>query len=142
MNSTRRSALAVLALSLTSCYHAVVDTGRPPGTTVIDKPWTNTFVFGLVPASEIDTAAECPRGIARVDTEQSFLNGLVGALTLYLYTPQHVRITCAAGAGGATGALPNDRVIDAGASRGARAAAVNEAAALADSLGGPVFVRF
>ena len=32
-----------------------------------------------------------------IETETSFVNGLVGALTLGIWTPQHVRVTCATG---------------------------------------------
>lgn len=141
MRKVRGAALAVLAPCLTACYHAVVDTGRAPASTVITKPWTNTFVFGLVPAAEIDTATECPTGVARVETRQSLLNGLAGVLTFGLYTPQEVRITCAAAA---TGVLPADRTLDVGpdASRGHKAAVVNEAIARATASGAAIYVQF
>src|SRR5438105_394735 len=85
-----------LLFSTAACYHAIVDTGRPAGTTVVNKPWVATWVFGLVPAQELNVAAECPNGIARVETQQSFVNGLVGVITLGIYTPQTATITCAA----------------------------------------------
>jgi hypothetical protein len=34
--------------------------------------------------------------LSKVETEHSFLNGLVGALTLGIYTPMHLTATCAA----------------------------------------------
>jgi hypothetical protein len=34
-------------------------------------------------------------GVAMVETEQSFVNGLAALVTIGIYTPQHVRITCA-----------------------------------------------
>lgn len=133
-------ALALLALWFAGCYRAVVDTGRAPTATVVEQPWKSTFVFGLIPASEIDTAAECPGGIARVETHQSFLNGLVFVLSAGLYTPQHVRITCAAPT---AGALPNERMLDVGGCAGAgRGAVFARAAALSDSLESAVLVRF
>ena len=82
-----------LLLCSTACYHAIVDTGRAPGTTVVSKPWVNTFLWGLVPAKDISVAAECPNGIARVETQQTFVNGLVGAITLGIYTPQSATIS-------------------------------------------------
>jgi hypothetical protein len=36
--------------------------------------------------------------LSKVETEHSFLNGLVGALTLGIYTPMHLTVTCASGA--------------------------------------------
>ena len=75
----RKLSSCVAALALfwsTACYHAIVETGRPAGTTVVSKPWVATWIFGLVPAQEISVAAECPNGIARVETQQTFVNGL------------------------------------------------------------------
>jgi hypothetical protein len=110
----------IALFSTAGCYHAVVDTGRPADTKVVDKPWVSTFVFGLVPAQVINVAAECPRGIAKVETQQTFVNGLVGVVTLGIYTPQSARITCAA----------------------ARRAAVNAAAEQAAATQSAVLVRF
>jgi hypothetical protein len=143
------AALAV-ALALTTsaaCYHAVVETGRPAGTTVVQKSWVNTFVFGLVPASDIDVSAQCPGGVARVETQQTFLNGLVGAITLGIYTPQSATITCAAGRTGALDARFDTRghttigVAD-GATAADRVSALRSAADESARTGQPVFVRF
>lgn len=95
----RHSASIALALGLTlsGCFHQVVQTGRTPGTTVVEKPWTATWLWGIVPASPIDVTNNCPGGIATVETKQTFMNGLVGALTLGIFTPRDVKVTCAAG---------------------------------------------
>jgi hypothetical protein len=90
-------AVAVASVALTGCYHISVSTGAPPAPTVIDKQWQNSFVIGLVPPPVIDTKAACPSGVSMVETERSFLNGLVGALTQNIYTPLHAKITCASG---------------------------------------------
>jgi hypothetical protein len=144
----RTSALAAVAAALltsSACYHAVVETGRPAGTTVVQKPWVSTFVFGLVPAQAIDVSAQCPGGIAKVETQQTFVNGLVGALTFGIYTPQSATITCAAGRSGAL-TLPEGRdariVAAASDTPEARAAAVNAAAEQSLRAHAPVFVKF
>ena len=95
----RYSASIALALGLTlsGCFHQVVQTGRTPGTTVVEKPWTATWLWGIVPASPIDVTTNCPGGIATVETKQTFMNGLVGALTLGIFTPRDVKVTCASG---------------------------------------------
>jgi hypothetical protein len=54
-------------------------------------------VIGIVPPSELSTKDTCPQGVAKVETERSFLNGLVGAITYNIYTPMHVKVTCANG---------------------------------------------
>jgi len=96
----RRSYLALTAavVLLGGCYRITVNTGAPPTPTTVDKPFVNYFVYGLVPPPEpINVGGQCTQGVAQVVTEQSFVNGLVGTLTWGIYTPQHVRVTCAGG---------------------------------------------
>jgi hypothetical protein len=94
----RRVALIAATLLLSSaCYHATIETGAVPTTTVIEKEWANSFIYGLVPPETISTAQQCRNGVARVETEQSFLNGLVAGLTFGIYTPMHIRVTCGTG---------------------------------------------
>lgn len=91
----RRTIPALIAALLCSgCYHVTVITGTPGGTQTIDKQWQNSFVIGLVPPAEIDAKDKCAQGVSQVDTERSFLNGLVGAITYNIYTPMHVKVTC------------------------------------------------
>jgi Bor protein len=95
---TRIHSLALTALIASAgCYHVTVVTGAPPAAQTIDKGWQNSFVLGLVPPTEISTKDACPRGVAKVETERSFLNGLVGAITYNIYTPLHATVTCASG---------------------------------------------
>lgn len=95
----RRSALtlALTTLLLTGCFHQVVNTGVAPaaGNATITKT-VSLYFFGLVGA-EVDTVADCPTGAAVIETQQTFVNGLLGVVTLGIYTPQTVTITCAAG---------------------------------------------
>ena len=87
----------LLALPLAAaCYHAQIETGLEPGTQKIEKPWAHGFVYGLVPPSTVESAAKCPTGVAKVETQQSFLNMLANALTWGLYTPMNITVTCAA----------------------------------------------
>jgi Bor protein len=90
-------ALVAGTLLCGACYHVTVITGAPATAQTIDKPWQHSFVYGLVPPAELSAKEGCAQGVAQVDTERSFLNGLVGALTWSLYTPMHVTITCASG---------------------------------------------
>ena len=85
---------SALVLSL-GCYHATIETGAAPAQTVIDKQWANSFVYGLVPPETIDSQAKCPNGVSKVETQHSFLNGLVAGLTFGIYTPISIKVTCA-----------------------------------------------
>jgi len=94
----KRISLMVLAAVLSGgCYHVTVVTGAPPSTTVIDKEWQYSFVAGLVPPPEIAANDKCTQGVAKVETERSFLNALVGAVTYNIFTPMHTKVTCAGG---------------------------------------------
>jgi hypothetical protein len=98
----------VRAPSNGACYHQVIETGRTPGTTIIDKPWQMSFVYGLVPPPAIDVGTQCPGGIARVETQHTFINGLVAFFSAGIVTPLRATVTCAAGTA-RTGALPAPR---------------------------------
>ena len=97
-------------------------------------------MFGLVAAEEINATADCPSGVAIIETEQSFLNGLVGLLTIGIYTPQTVTITCAGGGG-----APSDATgftIPADASPVEAEAAAQRAFELAMRSHDPVVLRY
>lgn len=85
-----------LFLPLSGCFHAVVETGRPVSTNVIQIDWANGYLWGLIPPDKVETAARCPSGVALVETQHSFLNMLAGALTFGIYAPMTITVTCAA----------------------------------------------
>jgi hypothetical protein len=133
---------SLLVLSTAGCFHQVVNTGRTPGTTVVDKPWVSTWLWGLVAAQPIDARQACPSGIALITTEQSFVNSLVGIVTLGIYTPQHVMITCASGG---TASLPRgakEFAIPANASADQRTSIIDRAVETAIETGAPSVLRF
>jgi hypothetical protein len=87
--------MAACLLLATGCYHATIETGLQPSPQTVEKKWASGFIFGLVPPSTIETKAKCANGVAKVETQLSFLNQLVSALTLGIYTPMDIRATCA-----------------------------------------------
>ena len=80
---------------LVGCYHATIDTGLAPGYETVEM-WKHSWIYGLVPPSVVEAQSECENGVAKVETQQSFLNGLVNVLTGGIYTPMTVIVTCAA----------------------------------------------
>jgi hypothetical protein len=104
MKVARAVTLAAVFLVASACYHQVVRTGKAPGTTVIEKSWTPTWIFGLVPATPIDVTQQCRSGVAIVETQQTVPNILVGIVTLGIYTPVSVKVTCASGSASLPGA--------------------------------------
>ncbi len=89
------SVLATGACLLAGCYHATITTGATPSSVTIDHKWASSWIYGLVPPATVETAQQCPAGVARVETRLSFLNQLVGLLTIGIYTPMDIRVTCA-----------------------------------------------
>ena len=101
MRARSLTVVATAALMCGGCYRVTVITGAPPvdslTTKPVDRPWQKSFVYGLVPPPDVDTKEQCPLGFAVVQTERSFLNGLVSAITYSIFTPMHTKVTCAAG---------------------------------------------
>lgn len=135
-------ALAGLLL-LSGCYHTQITTGLTPSSQVIDIPFAHSFIYGLVPPSEVKAASECPNGVAKVETQISFVNGLVAAITFSLYTPMHITVTCAAAE--RADVVPSDapKIEVASADWNADyAGTVGKAAEMAKNLNAPVYIVF
>jgi hypothetical protein len=96
LNVIRLTLLAATA----GCYHATVQTGLEPSPTTVENRWASSWIYGLVPPSPVETAQRCHNGVARVDTQLSGANQLVGILTLGIYTPMEIVVTCAVPASG------------------------------------------
>jgi len=132
----RRAAAILAAFALTGCYHAVIQTGRPESSDVISIKWANSFIFGLVPPPVVETASRCTNGVAKVETQHSFLNGLAAFVTFSLYTPMQIDVTCAA-----RGTASADPVIKLQPGRSAEQA-LTEAVRVSAEQGTPVYVQF
>lgn len=91
------AAALAAALLASACYRVTVVTGAPPAAPLVDRPWANSFVLGIVPPSPVDVSRECPGGVSRVVTQRRLANQGVALLTLGVYTPMTVTVTCAGG---------------------------------------------
>ena len=80
----------------TGCFHTIITTDLPPSTEVYHEGFKPAFIYGLVPA-QVDGSKYCTgRRWARVETQYSILNWVVGTVTFGIFTPMDVRVTCAA----------------------------------------------
>ena len=140
MSQFRGVLLAGVVLVSGGCYHATINTGATPSNQVIEQPWAASWIFGLVPPKTVEVASQCPNGVARVETQLSFLNGLVGALTLSIFTPMNITVTCAAGM--SDGADEADVVLHEGATTTQLQRALQQAALRSVEEGKPILVRF
>jgi hypothetical protein len=90
--------IPIVAFTLSGCYSAKVTTDKQPSGQVIEEPWATGFIAGLAtPGAQVDAAQQCSNGVAKVETQVSFLNQLATFVTLNLYSPMSVTVTCAAG---------------------------------------------
>lgn len=97
--STLLCALLACALSGAGCYKATFIRDAQAERGVEHDSWTSFFVFGLVGEQTLDVHEFCPNGrVAEVQTGANFGTGLVTALTLGIYAPRKVYVTCAADA--------------------------------------------
>jgi hypothetical protein len=133
--------LPLVLLFSTACYHATVDTGLPPSGQEINKPWASGWILGLVPPATINTMAECPHGVSRVETQQSFVNQLVGMLTLGIYTPMQINVRCAAAGSADAGGGPTFAAdIDRSAPMEEQQEVLTEAVRQSHEAGQPLYV--
>lgn len=140
MRFFRSAALLLLVVASTACWHATINTGRTPGSQVINEDWHTNWFFGLIPGDPVDASA-CKTGVARIETQHSFPNMLVSYFVGIVWSPMTVTVTCAAG--GSASLSPTDRVIGMhGMTREQRKAAFDEAVAIAESTRSAVFVQF
>lgn len=143
MRSINTILLLAGVLFLSSCYHAQITTGKQMSNQVIDKPWAHSFIFGLVPPNEVSVAEQCENGVAKVETQISFLNGLVSAITFNIYTPMQITVTCAAGSGmSELDGVGEDVTVSEVSSSQDVIKAVEEASKRAVALDKPVYIHF
>lgn len=101
----RWTAVLAGAAFVGGCYHATVDLASTPQASAVTQQgqaasgqtidiWAHSWVYGLVPPSTVDATARCPNGASKVETQMSFVNGLVGAITWGIYTPMTISVTC------------------------------------------------
>ncbi len=130
----------IAMLLFAGCYHATIETGAAPSSTVYKQPWASCWVYGLVPPKTVEAQAKCPGGVSRVETRHSFLNQLVGALTFGIYTPMEITVTCA-GSGTSDASEPAIDIVCKTGANDAIEKAFAEAATKSVELGRPVYVQ-
>ena len=142
MNRLQKVALVMAGCSLAACYHATIETGLAPSSTVVEKAWASSFINGLVPPSTVETQSKCTSGVSKVETKLSFLNLLVAGITFSIYTPMSIKVTCAEA--GHASLSPTAPVINVGANATAEQIhdAIGRAAELSLRTGEPVYIEY
>lgn len=99
--TARRFGIALIAgallLSVSGCYKATFYKNASVVKGEEHEEWTDFFVFGTVGTEQVDVKKFCGNGEAAVvKTGGNVGTGLIGALTIGIYTPRKVYVTCAA----------------------------------------------
>ncbi|QQG26739.1 lipoprotein [Pectobacterium carotovorum] len=87
---------AVLALVLTGCAQQTFTVKNESVATPKQTTTSHFFVSGIGQEKTIDAAAICGGSdkVVRTETQVTFVNGLLGLLTLGIYTPREARVYC------------------------------------------------
>jgi hypothetical protein len=129
-------------VACSACHHARIETEAKPSTITIEQPFASGWLFGLVPPKLLSTGSKCQHGLARVETQITFVNGLVRFLTLGIYTPMWIKVTCAEpGVARASTTVP-DIFVGRGASEEDAARALQRAVQMALEENKPVLLQF
>ncbi len=87
-----------LVLFVAGCATQQMDLadGVPDRARAEHEEWQHFFIFGLAPGSHrVQAENYCHGGtIGRVETELTFLNGLLHGLTYGIYSPYTMRVYC------------------------------------------------
>jgi len=143
MQVQRGAVLLAAVTALGACYHATIETGLTPSTQTLEQSFASSWIYGLVPPKTVETTTRCPNGVAKVETQQTFVNQVVAFLTLGIYTPMHIRVTCAQAAAATTGATTGAMLtVPAGAEGDEVRQAFRSAAEVAVRQQNAVLVRF
>lgn len=138
----RSAAAAALVLVSAGCYHAVIDTGRAQSGDVLENKWAHSWLWGLVPPDTVEAASKCPDGVAKVETQHSFLNQVAAAVTFGIYTPMQITVACAGSGSGEDAGAADAQPIDTGAPMEVQREALSRAIRRSIESGRPQYVRF
>lgn len=91
----RTAALLIAALSSTGCYKATfVAEPEAAKREPTHEEWNHHYVFGTVGEAEIDAQRYCSGKVAAVRTGGNAGTTTLGIVTLGIYTPRKVYVTC------------------------------------------------
>jgi hypothetical protein len=92
---TLKGTAATLAAAFlaTGCYTVRFQTDLAPGGAKFEEKGS-FFLWGLIGEKEVNLKKMCPAGPARWQNQQTFVDGLIGAVTLGIYIPRTINVEC------------------------------------------------
>ncbi|WP_394246484.1 Bor family protein [Vibrio profundi] len=89
--------LAALSVAVTGCAQQTF-VMNPQSSEPEVETSHHFFINGLAQSKEIDTVSVCGSAdkVAKVEVQETFVNGLLATLTFGIYTPREARVYCKA----------------------------------------------
>ncbi len=94
---TKAAGAVLLALVISGCSTVTINKqGRATlSSTPTYKESKHFFLFGLIGDHDVNIKDVCTSGQAeQMQTQETFLDGLLGAITLGIYTPRTAKVWC------------------------------------------------
>ena len=88
---------AALAMLITGCAQQTFTVQNKPAAVAPKETITHHFfVSGIGQEKTVDAAKICggAENVVKTETQQTFVNGLLGFITLGIYTPLEARVYC------------------------------------------------
>lgn len=88
--------VAGLAVLVSACStHTFIVSKQPASSQPALNEMQHFFVSGLAQSQEVNAHKICgENNVAKVQTQQTFLNGFLGFLSQGIYTPRDIRVYC------------------------------------------------
>ena len=85
----KKMLLTALALLITGCAQQTFTVQNKPAAVAPKETITHHFVSGIGQKKTVDAAKICggAENVVKTETQQTFVNGLLGFITLGIYTP-------------------------------------------------------
>jgi uncharacterized lipoprotein YehR (DUF1307 family) len=89
--------LAVLSVAVTGCAQQTFVMAPQDSEPAMEESQT-FFINGLGQEKEVDAASVCGGAdkVSKVEVQETFVNGLMAAVTFGIYTPREARVYCKA----------------------------------------------
>ena len=92
----KKMLLATVALLITGCTQQTFTVQNKPAVAPKETITHHFFVSGIGQKKTVDAAKICggAENVVKTETQQTFVNGLLGFITLGIYTPLEARVYC------------------------------------------------
>ncbi|MEX3018631.1 Bor family protein [Kluyvera sp. STS39-E] len=89
--------VALIAAAVSGCAQQSFSVNNGVATQPQQVTTHHFFVSGIGQSKQIDAAKVCGSAdkVVRTEVQQTFVNGLLGFVTLGIYTPREARVYCA-----------------------------------------------